>query len=65
MLTLAPWFAAILAVFGIACLPVSSLLGTTSTSDYVLDAAQISFTLATIIFFGYMAIGLVSDFIHS
>jgi hypothetical protein len=65
MSPLPPWIAAILALFGAACLPVSAALGITSTSDYVLDAAQISFILAAIIFLGYMAIGLVIEFIHS
>ena len=65
MSSLAPWIAAALAFLGIICLPVAAFLGVTPASDYVLDAAQISFILATVIFLGYMAIGLVKEFIHS
>jgi hypothetical protein len=65
MFALAPWIAAILALIGIVCLPAAAVLGVTPTSDYVLDGAQISFILATIIFLGYIAIGLIADFVKS
>jgi hypothetical protein len=54
--------AALLALIGIICLPAAATLGVTPASDYVLDAAQISFVLATVIFLGYIAIGLIADF---
>lgn len=65
MSTLTPWVAAVLALIGIACLPTAAVLGVTPASDYVLDAAQISLVLATVIFLGYIAIGLVIDFRRS
>ena len=65
MSSVAPWIAAILAVIGIVCLPVAATLGVTPASNYVLDAAQISFVLATVIFLSYIAIGLVIDFRRS
>jgi len=65
MSSIAPWIAAVLVAVGLACLVLSAFLGVIPTSDYALDAAQISFILAGVIFLGYMAIGLVTDFIRS
>ena len=65
MSSLAPWIAAVLALIGIACLPVSAFLGVTEASHYVFDVAQISFILAAIIFLSYVAISLVIEFAQS
>ena len=65
MSSLAPWVAALFALVGIACLPVSAFLGVTQASHYVLDAAQIFFILAAVIFLGYVAISLVIEFAQS
>jgi len=62
---LVPWIAALFALFGIVCLPVAAALGVTPMSDEVLDAAQVSFITAAVLFLGYMAIGLVREFMQT
>jgi hypothetical protein len=65
MRPLAPWIAAAFTLLGLACLPISAFLGVTPASDLWLDGAQLYFTLAIGIFLGYVAIGLVRDFLNS
>jgi hypothetical protein len=65
MRPLAPWIAAAFALLGLVCLPVSAFLGVTPASDLWLDGAQLYFTLAVVIFLGYVAIGLVREFRRS
>jgi uncharacterized membrane protein YtjA (UPF0391 family) len=65
MSLLAPRIAAVLASVGIVCLLIAALLGVTPMSDDVLDVAEVSFVLATIIFLGYITIGLANEFAQS
>jgi len=62
MSQITPWVAAVLAIVGVVCLPAAAIMGVTPASDAVLDAAQILLIAATIIFLGYMIVGLVIDF---
>ena len=57
-----PWIAALLALVGLACLPLAAFLGISKTSDYVLDIAQICLIVAVIFFLAYVAIALFKEF---
>ena len=61
----APWIAVAFGLVGLACLPISAFLGVTPASDLWLDGAQLYLTLAVVIFLGYMAIGLVREFLQT
>jgi hypothetical protein len=65
MAWLAPWIATAFALFGAACLTLSAFIGVTARSDEVLDAAQVSFITAAVIFLGYMGIGLLREFLDT
>ena len=65
MTWLAPWVATAFALFGVGCLFLAAILGVTPASDEVLDAAQVSFITAAVLFLGYMGLGLVREFMHS
>lgn len=64
MAWLAPWVAAAFALFGAGCLTLSAFLGVTAVSDEVLDAGQVSFITAAVIFLSYMALGLLREFMQ-
>jgi hypothetical protein len=53
--------ALLLALVGIICLPVSAMLGVSTTADYVLDGAEICLALAATLLLGYVAVGIVMD----
>ena len=57
-----PWIAVLLAMFGLACLPLAAFLGVGKFGDYALDAAQICLIVAVIFFLAYVAVGLVQEF---
>lgn len=64
MAWLAPWVAAAFALFGTACLALSAFLGVIAVSDEVLDAAQVSFITAAVIFLSYVGLGLLREFMQ-
>lgn len=57
-----PWIAALLALIGLACLPLAAFIGISNTSEYVLDIAQICLIVAVISFLAYVAIALFKEF---
>lgn len=65
MAWLVPWIAAAFALFGFGCLVLSAFLGVTARSDEVLDAAQVSFITAAVIFLGYIGLGLLREYLQT
>jgi len=56
-----PKIAALLAITAVGCILLSTLLGVSYLSDWLLDGAQGLFILAIIIFAGYVISGIIRD----
>jgi len=57
----APVIALLLAAGGIVCLPVSAILGVSTTADYVLDGAELCLALAAILLLSNVVVGILMD----
>lgn len=64
MLRAVPWIAAAFALLGLFLLPLAAFIGVSATSDDILDGAQNSLIVATILFLGYVFYVLGKEFLE-
>ena len=58
---MAPKLSALMGLMAFACVLLSTFFGVSFVSDWLLDAAQVLFVVAIVVFGGYIFLGVIGD----
>ena len=58
---MAPKLSALMGLTAFACVLLSTFFGVSFVSDWLLDAAQVLFVVAIVVFGGYIFLGVIGD----